>query len=167
MIRVMFVCHGNICRSPMAEYVLEDMIKKNGLEGVVEVASAATSREEIGNDIHWGTRDILDKHGIAHRRRRARQIERSDYDAYDYIVCMDDMNIRNCERVIGQDWFDKIYKLMDFADVDEDCEDVKDIRFTGRDVADPWYTGNFVKTYEDVVAGCSGIISLVKSGKML
>lgn len=145
MIKIMFVCHGNICRSPMAEYVFLDMIKKQGLSDRVSVASCATSTEEIGNDIHYGTKRILDKYGIPYCRREATQLTRSDYAKYDLFVAMDSYNIRNMLRIFGQDPDNKLIKLLDL---------------TARpgDVADPWYTGNFEATYRDVIDGCEELI---------
>ncbi|MDD6102638.1 MAG: low molecular weight phosphotyrosine protein phosphatase [Clostridiales bacterium] len=145
-IKVLMVCHGNICRSPMAEFVLKDMVAKRGFADRFEIASAATSREEIGNDIHYGTRDILRRHMIPFSRRRARQIERDDYDYYDYLIGMDNANIRNMERIFGHSREEgKIFSLLEFAGI-------------YREVADPWYTGNFDKTYEDVLTGCEAFL---------
>ncbi|MBQ4087522.1 MAG: low molecular weight phosphotyrosine protein phosphatase [Clostridia bacterium] len=148
MIKIMFVCHGNICRSPMAEFVMRDMIEKDGLSSQITVASSATSREEIGNDIHHGTRKILEKHHIPFARRQAVQITRADYDSYDYIIAMDAWNARNLSRIIGEDTLHKVSLLMDFAG--------------GGEVADPWYTGDFDVTYRDVSAGCLGLINHIK-----
>ena len=145
MKKIMFVCHGNICRSPMAEYVFLDMVKKRGLDGVMTAASSATSTEEIGNDIHYGTKRVLDKYGIPYRRREATQLARADYGKYDLFVGMDSANIRNMHRIFGADPDQKIVKLLDFA--------------RGGDVADPWYTGNFEITYSDVCSGCEGLIN--------
>ena len=145
MIRVMFVCHGNICRSPMAEYVLEDMIKKNGLEGVVEVASAATSREEIGNDMYPPACRKLREKGIPFASRAARQVTAEDYRYYDHLICMDRSNIRLLNYITGGDTQGKVSRLMQWAGED-------------RDVADPWYTGDFEATYRDVLAGCTAFL---------
>ena len=145
MIRIMFVCHGNICRSPMAEYVLLDMIKKRGISDRITAFSSATSTEEIGNDIHRGTRHILDKYGISYRRREAVQLTRSDYGKYDLFVGMDSYNVRNMLRIFGSDPDGKVVKLLDLTD-------------RGGDVADPWYTGNFEVTYRDVTEGCEAIL---------
>lgn len=141
MIKVLFVCHGNICRSPLAEFMLKKYVVERGLSEQFEIASAATSREEIGNDIHYGTRSILRKYNIPSAPRRARQMTRHDYDYYDYLIGMDTANIRNMTRIAGGDPDGKIYKLLTFAD-------------SGRDVADPWYTGDFETTYRDL---CEGI----------
>lgn len=145
MIRIMFVCHGNICRSPMAEYVFLDMVKKRGLSDRMTAASSATSTEEIGNDIHRGTKRILDKYGIAYSRREATQLTRLDYGKYDLFVGMDSYNIRNMHRIFGTDPDRKIVKLLDFTD-------------RAGDVADPWYTGDFEATYRDVTDGCKALI---------
>ena len=145
MIRIMFVCHGNICRSPMAEFVFLDMIKRRGLTDRITAASSATSTEEIGNDIHYGTRRILDKYGISYRPREATQLSRSDYSKYDLFVGMDQANIRNMLRIFGADPDGKVVRLLDLTD-------------RPGDVADPWYTGNFEVTYRDVTYGCQALL---------
>ena len=145
MIKIMFVCHGNICRSPMAEFVLKDMLKKRGLDSKISVASSATSTEEIGNDVHRGTRQILDKYAIPYTRREAVQLARADYAKYDYFIGMDTANVRNMHRIFGSDPEGKIMKLLDLTE-------------THRDVADPWYTGNFEVTYRDVTDGCEALL---------
>ena len=148
MIKIMFVCHGNICRSPMAEFVMSDMLKKRRLDSEITVASSATSTEEIGNDIHYGTRRILDKYSVPYTRREAVQLTRLDYGKYDYFVGMDSANIRNMHRIFGSDPEGKIIRLLDITDAK-------------RDVADPWYTGNFEATYRDVTEGCEALIKYV------
>lgn len=145
MIRILFICHGNICRSPMAEFVFRDMVQKSGISDKFYVASAATSYEEIGNPVHYGTAKILDSLGISYADKRAVHLEKSDYAKYDYLVCMDSANIRNTLRIVGGDKEKKVYKLLEFA---SSCEDV----------ADPWYTGDFDRTYKDVLAGCRGLL---------
>ena len=145
MHRIMFVCHGNICRSPMAEYVMKDLVRKRGREGDVTVDSAATSTEEIGNPVHRGTRRVLREHGVPCGDHRARQITHADYDDYDLIVGMDEANMRSMRRVFIGDPQGKLRKLLEFAG-------------SGRDVADPWYTGDFETTYDDVVSGCEGLL---------
>lgn len=149
MIRVLFCCHGNICRSPMAEFVFKDMVAKAGLSRSFEIASAATSREEIGNPVHPGTRKILEPLGISCRGKYAVQATKSDYTNYDYLIGMDSWNIRNMLRIFGSDPEHKVYKLLEFA---------------GRpdDVADPWYTGNFDVTYRDVLEGCEGLLKHIQ-----
>lgn len=149
MIKILFVCHGNICRSTMAEFVMKKMVKDAGLSDVVEVASAATSREELGNDTHPGTIRALDAHGIPHTRRSARQITRNDYDDYDFIIGMDRYNMSNMRRAFGGDPQDKLSLMMEWAGYE-------------RDVADPWYTGDFETTYEDVEAGCIALLQHIK-----
>lgn len=145
MKRIMFVCHGNICRSPMAEFVFLDMVRSRGLSEVLTAQSAATSTEEIGNDVHRGTKAILTKYNIPFNRREATQLTRSDYGKYDLFVGMDSANIRNMHRIFGSDPEGKIVKLLDLTD-------------RGGDVADPWYTGNFEATYRDVTEGCEALI---------
>ena len=130
MINIMFVCHGNICRSPMAEFILKDMVAKRKISHNFHIESSATSREEIGNDIHYGTKNKLKKVGVPFTPRKATQITKSDYDKYDFILCMDNNNIRNLSRIIPNDKDNKIKLLLDFSD-------------NPRNIADPWYTGNF------------------------
>lgn len=145
MIKVLFICHGNICRSPMGEFILKDMVKKKGLEDSFQIASCATSREEIGNSLHPGAVRKLDEMGIPHRRRQAVQLTREDYDTYDYLLCMDRWNVNNVQRIIRHDPKHKVYMLLEFAG-------------TKRDIADPWYTGNFDETYDDLVKGCKAFL---------
>ena len=150
MIKVMFVCQGNICRSPMAEFVFRDMVQKEKLSDKIHVASSATSREEIGNGVHYGTRKKLAEFGISTEGKYARQLTKTDYRDYDYIIAMDSQNIRNISRIIGRDTENKVCKLLDFTD-------------RGGDIADPWYTGNFDRTYEDVYEGCNELLEFIKS----
>ena len=149
MIKVLFVCLGNICRSPMAEYVFKDMVKKKGLEKQFSIASAATSYEEIGNDMHYGTKDKLEEKRIPYAKHKARRIEKQDYEKYDYIIGMEESNIRNIQRIVGNDKDNKIYKLLDFSK-------------NPRDIVDPWYTGNFTVTYQDIVEGCTGFLEYLE-----
>ena len=151
MKKIMFVCHGNICRSPMAEFVFLDMLKKRGLSDKITALSSATSTEEIGNDVHRGTKVILTKYNIPFKRREAVQLTRSDYDKYDLFVGMDSANIRNMHRIFGTDPNGKIVRLLDLTD-------------EPRDVADPWYTGNFEVTYRDVVKGSEALIEHIIRG---
>lgn len=146
MIKVLFVCHGNICRSPMAEFVFHNMIQEQGLTDCFQVASAATSREEIGNPVHYGTRRKLNEEGIPIWNRQAVQITKKDYQTYDYLIAMDYQNLRNIERITGKDKDHKVHLLLDFTD-------------RPGNIADPWYTGNFDQTYEDVVEGCQGLLT--------
>lgn len=145
MIKILFVCHGNICRSPMAEFVMKDIVKKAGLEENFHIASAATSREEIGNPIYPQTREKLREHGIACGEHAARQLDRKDYAKYDFLVGMDSANLRNMLRICGGDREGKISLLLDYTD-------------RPGDVADPWYTGDFDATWQDVLEGCQGLM---------
>ena len=154
MIKVMFVCLGNICRSPMAEFVLKDMVKKQGLEKEFYIKSSATSSEEIGNDIHYGTRDKLIQNGISFTKRKAVKLRAEDYKKYDYIIGMEKSNVINIKRIVGEDVDDKIYRLLDFSD-------------TTRDIVDPWYTGNFEITFNDIVEGCNGFLKCLKDKNII
>ena len=155
MIKILFVCHGNICRSTMAESVMTYIIKQRRLESQFEIASAATSREEIGNPPHYGTVEKLRSVGIPVVPHRAIQMTKADYQKYDYLIGMDSMNIRNMLRIIGSDTEYKVYKLLSFSD-------------SSRDIADPWYTGNFDVTYNDIVEGCEALLAyLERSGEMI
>lgn len=144
MKRILFVCHGNICRSPMAEFVMKDLVAKAGREAEYYIESAATSTEEIGNPVYPPARRKLAEHGIGCAGKTARQMTRADYDRFDLIVGMDSWNLRNMNRICGGDPEGKICLLMDFT------------RRSG-DVADPWYTGDFEATWRDVLEGCQGI----------
>ena len=145
MIKVLFICHGNICRSTMAESVMTHLIKENNLQSTISVDSAATSTEEIGNPPHHGTVRKLKEVGIPVVPHRARQMKKQDYAEYDYLIGMDDWNIRNMNRIAGGDPEHKIRKLLEFAG-------------STRDIADPWYTGNFDATYADVLEGCEAML---------
>ena len=145
MIKVLFVCHGNICRSPMAEFLLKSMVQEKGISDQFYIASAATSTEEIGNPVHYGTRKKLSEYGISCNGKYAVQMTRADYDRYDYLIGMDQWNIRNMQRIVGKDEKGKIRRLLDFTD-------------HPRDIADPWYTGNFDITYEDIREGCEALL---------
>ena len=154
MISVLFVCHGNICRSTMAESVFTYMVAQRHIDHLFYINSAATSREEIGNGPHYGTVGKLRQEGIPVIPHHAVQMTSSDYDDYDYLIGMDSANIRNMNRIAGGDPEGKIYKLLTFAG-------------TGRDVADPWYTGDFEATYSDVTRGCEAFLDfLYKEGKL-
>lgn len=149
MERILFVCHGNICRSPMAEFVLKDMVKKKGMANQFEIASAATSTEEIwngvGNPMYPPAKEQLAIHGILCEERQATQLKKSDYQYYDYLIGMDEKNMRNMEKITGQKAGDKMFMLLDL---------------TGehRSVADPWYSRDFQATYRDVVKGCIALL---------
>lgn len=149
MIKVLFVCHGNICRSTMAESVFTHMVKERHIDHLFEIYSAATSREEIGNGPHYGTVGKLRREGIPVVPHRAIQMTQKDYEYYDYLIGMDTANIRNMNRIVGGDPQDKIYKLLSFAG-------------RGDDVADPWYTGDFDATYRDVVEGCEAFLEFLR-----
>ena len=150
MIKVLFVCHGNICRSPMAEFLLKDMVSKLGFAQEFYIASAATSTEEIwngiGNPVYPPARQELARHGISCEGKRAVQLKKADYAAYDYLIGMDQWNIRNMMRIVKQDPEHKICRLLEFTDR------------PGDDIADPWYTGQFERTYQDILEGCTGFL---------
>lgn len=154
MISVLFVCLGNICRSPMAEFIFKDMVKKQGIANKFYIKSAATSYEEIGNDMHYGAKDKLEQKGIAYQKRRATRLENSDYEKYDYIIGMDDNNIRNIINIVGKDKDNKVYKLLDFTD-------------NPRSIADPWYTGKFENTYNDLVEGLNGFLKYLRNNNKI
>lgn len=148
MIKVLFICHGNICRSTMAESVFTHMVRTRHIDHLFEINSAATSREEIGNTPHYGTVRKLREVNIPVVPHRAVQMTKADYDYYDYLIGMDSANIRNMNRIAGGDPDEKIHKLLTFAG-------------SGRDVADPWYTGDFDATYEDVVTGLTAFLEQI------
>ena len=152
MHRILFVCHGNICRSPMAEFGMKALVKKAGLEREFAVASAATSTEEIGCPVYPPARRKLAEHGIGCAGHAARQLTAADYDHWDYLVGMDGANLRNMRRICGGDPEGKISLLLDWAD-------------RSGDVADPWYTGDFDATWRDVLAGCSGLLAHIRGEK--
>ncbi len=143
MIKILFVCHGNICRSPMAEFMFKKLVKEEGREKEFLISSAATSYEEIGNPVYPPARKMLNYYGINCSGKTARHFEKEDYETYDYIICMDSMNLRNLMRMTGGDPDGKIKKLLDYTD-------------RGGDVADPWYTRDFHRTYEDISEGLEG-----------
>jgi len=153
MTKVLFVCLGNICRSPMAEFVFRDMVQKQGLEDRFSVASAATSTEELGNPVHPGTQRRLAREGISTRGKTAVQLTRRDYQRYDYLIGMEQRNLSGMLRILGSDPAGKVHRLLDFTD-------------RPRDIADPWYTGDFDRTYDDVVEGCRGLLEhLLEEGR--
>ena len=152
MIKILFVCHGNICRSPMAEFVMKDLVEKAGVSDQFSIASAATSREELGNPVHHGTRKRLAREGISVAGKTARQMVRKDYEQYDYLIGMDRWNIRNMTNIAGGDADGKIHLLLEYANR------------PGEDIADPWYTGDFEETYRDVLEGCQGLLNILTNG---
>ncbi len=145
MIRIMLVCHGNICRSPMAEFIMKKLVADAGLSGDFLIASSATSTEELGNPVYPPARAELAKHGIGCAGKTAVQLKKSDYGKYDYFIGMDTANIRNMNRIFGSDPDGKIYKLLTFAG-------------RGDDVSDPWYSRDFGKAYADIEEGCRGLL---------
>lgn len=149
IIKILFVCHGNICRSPMAEFVMKDLAEKAGIGDRVYIASAATSSEEIGSPVHRGTVKELEKRGISCAGKYAVKLERADYAYYDHIVGMDIYNIRNMLRLFGGDPENKVRLLMSFAG-------------ESRDVDDPWYTRDFLTAYSDIFSGCSALLKVVR-----
>ena len=152
MTKVLFICHGNICRSPMAEFVMKDLVAKAGLSDKFEIASAATSTEEIGNPVYPPARRKLAEHGISCAGKTARQMTRRDYETYDYLIAMDHNNLRNMARFVGGDPEHKVSLLMDHT------------RRPG-DVADPWYTGDFEATWQDVLEGCTALLEELRCGR--
>lgn len=153
MKKILFVCHGNICRSPMAEFVMKDMLRKRGLEDEFEIASAATSTEETGNGVYPPAKRKLAENGIGVAgnelgvsNHHAHRMTQADYNYYDMIICMDHNNLRNLRRIVGEDEKGKVSLMLDYTDR------------AGGEVADPWYTGNFDATWRDVTEGCSGLI---------
>lgn len=151
-ISILFVCHGNICRSPMAEFVMKDLVDKAGLSDSFYIESAATSTEEIGNEVYPPARHKLAEHGISCKGKTARQMTARDYDRFDLLIGMDDWNIRNMIRICGDDPDNKIHMLLDYTD-------------SPGKVADPWYTGNFDATWRDVQKGCSCLLTLLSKGE--
>ena len=149
MVKIMFVCHGNICRSPMAEFILKDMVKRKGLESEFLISSSATSTEEIwngvGNPVYPPTRAVLEAHSINPDGKRAVQLTASDYDKYDLFIGMDSANIRNMKRILRGDSDNKIRKLMEYTG-------------SGADVSDPWYTRDFERCYNDIYKGCDALL---------
>ena len=153
MNKVLFICHGNICRSTMAQFVFQDMVNNQGLKDKFYIDSAATSREEIGNPPHHGTVNKLRQEGIPVLKHRAIQMTKQDYEEYDYIIGMDAWNLRNMNRITGGDPDGKIHLLLDYSK-------------HPRDIADPWYTGNFDDTYRDVVEGCKAFLEYLKQEEL-
>ena len=148
MTSILFVCHGNICRSPMAEFIMKDLAAKSGLGSSLYIESAAVSTEEIGNDVYPPAKDKLREKGIPFTRRAARQMTKSDYGRFDFIVVMDTSNLRNLMRITGGDPENKVRRLLDFTER------------KGRDIADPWYSDNFELAYNDILEGCRGLLRM-------
>ena len=148
MIRVLFVCLGNICRSPMAEFLLKDIVKKRKIEDKFLIESAGTSNEEQGNPVHYGTRKKLSELGISVEGKYARQLKKNDYQEYDYILAMETSNLKNIYRILGEDKANKVYRLLDFSE-------------NPRDIADPWYTGDFDVTYNDILEGIEAFLDYI------
>ena len=144
MTKILFVCHGNICRSPMAEFVMKDIVNKAGMSNEFYISSCATSTEEIGNTVHYGTKRKLAEVGLSCEGKRAVQLTKKDYDKYDMLIAMDEMNIRNIMRIIKTDPKNKVSLLLSHSG-------------ENRSIADPWYTRNFDETYDDVIEGCEAL----------
>jgi protein-tyrosine phosphatase len=170
-VRILFLCHGNICRSTMAEYVMDYLVQKAGLEDGFMVDSAATSREEIGNDIHPGTRQVLEEHGIPCGHHASRQMGPADYARFDYLIGMDQKNLAGIYRLLlgeegmGYSWRPVSEKDIERADPDGKVSLLLSWAGLSRDVADPWYTGNFDATYRDVMLGCTKLLEALASKK--
>lgn len=149
MIKVLFVCLGNICRSPMAEFLLKDMVKKKNIENEFIIESAGTSNEEEGNPVHFGTRRKLSEIGISTDGKYARKLQKEDYEKYDYILAMEEKNVKDLIRILGEDKDNKVHRLLDYSE-------------NPRDIADPWYTGNFDETYNDIMEGLESFLEYLK-----
>ena len=154
IMKILFVCHGNICRSPMAEFIMKDLVAKEGLSESFSIESAATSREELGNPVYPPAKRVLAEHGISCEGHHARQITKEDYDRFDLILLMDHFNLRNLQRVIPKDPDHKVHLLLDYAGRE------------GEAISDPWYTGFFELTYDDVMEGCTGILEAYRKGTL-
>ncbi len=149
MINILFVCHGNICRSPMAEFIMKEKLRTSGLADFVHVESAAMHTDEIGSDTHYGTKEVLDRYGIPYKPRAARLCKKGDYSHFNYLIGMDKYNMHDMHIRFRGDPEEKLSLLMDWAGL-------------SRDVADPWYTGDFETTYNDIEAGCTALLEHIK-----
>ena len=154
MVSVLFVCLGNICRSPMSEFIFKDLVKKEKLQVKFKIESVATSYEEIGNDMHQEAKRKLQENGIPYEKRKARRLTKEDYNKFDYIIGMDSSNIRNILRIIEKNEKNKVCKLLDFTK-------------NTRDIEDPWYTGNFTKAFNDIYDGCNALLEYIKVNNVI
>ena len=154
MLKVLFVCLGNICRSTMAEYVFKDMVKKENMQDKFFIDSAGTSNESVGDPVYYDTRRKLNEMNIECGNHIARKITKEDYEKFDYIIGMEERNIVNIKRIVGEDTKNKIYKLLEFSE-------------NPRDIADPWYTGNFDRTYDDIVEGLTYFIRFLRKNNII
>ncbi len=152
MVKILFVCHGNICRSPMAEFVMKDLVKKAGLEDEFVIASSAVSAEELGNHVYPPAKKVLEEHGISVGDKHAELLTKRDYDLYDLLIAMDTSNLQNIDRIIRSDPEDKVHLLMSYAG-------------KSASVADPWYTGDFETAYNDIREGCEGLLRSLTQGR--
>ena len=158
MIKILFVCHGNICRSPMAEFVMRDLAMRAGRANEFRIASSATMTEEIGNPVHAGTRRVLAAHGVACVGKTARQVRRDEYKSWDLFAAMDDENVRDLRRIFRNDPDGKVRKLLEFSGAQDGMPPSRPVR----DVADSWYTGDFEAAWDDVLAGCEGLLAVLR-----
>ena len=149
MNKILFLCHGNICRSPMAEYIFKDLVHKKGLDDIYEISSSALTYDEIGNDIYYLAKDTLDKHHIKYQKRQAQLFNKSEYQYYDYIIIMDDENRYLIDRIVKDDLY-KVHKLLEYCHL-------------SRDVLDPWYTRRFDDAYEDIKMGCLALFDYINN----
>lgn len=153
MTKVLFVCLGNICRSPMAEFLFKDIVNKKGLRDEFIIESAGTSNEEEGNPVHYGAKEKLAEYGISTDGKHARQLKKEDYNKFDYIIAMEQINVRDIYKILGDDKENKVYRLLDFTN-------------NPRDIADPWYTHNFDITYYDIIEGLNSFIKFLEKRKV-
>lgn len=152
MVKILFVCYGNICRSPMGEFIMKDLVSRAGLSEKFYIASAATSREEIGSPVYYLAKEKLSEHKISCEGKRAVQITKSDYGKYDYILGMENMNIKSILRIVGGDPDGKVFRLLDFTD-------------RPGDIADPWYTRNFDLAYDEIYVGCEALLEYLRKNR--